>query len=98
MDIYFDDTAEKQKKQNKRLKSVKDRLSHDNTVSLKNEDNKLYYEKFCVICLAEFTAQRSDALTCSEVCKRKLRYDLKNNKQLPHDIKKHKQKIEKKRE
>ncbi len=52
MEFHIDDTAEKRKKQKKRLKTVKDRLSHDNTVSLKNENEKLYYEKFCVICLA----------------------------------------------
>lgn len=92
--MFFEyENEKKPKKINISVKNLKNKLSHDNTINVKNDNNKLHYSKFCVICQFEFETLRSDTLTCSEVCRRKLRYCLQNNKPLPFDVNQHKQKL-----
>jgi len=83
-------------KKNLNIKFDKIQLARTNIISIDNQAGTLYYKKFCIICLSEFTAQRKDTLTCCPACSRNMRYCFKTGQPLPMDVFKHKSKIENK--
>jgi len=93
MEILIQEKIKPDNKQNLNLKFKKIEFSRLNIISVENQAGNLFYKKFCIICLTEFTAQRKDTLTCCPACSRNFRHCINTGQPLPMDIYKHKAKL-----
>jgi hypothetical protein len=75
-------------KYNIHIRTRKEKLSKQNILAIDTTDGVLSYTKICVVCHAEYTARRSDSLTCCLVCGKKVRRVLGKNESLPLSLEK----------